>query len=394
MKILVCLIFSFAVMCVAEGGKNKQGNNQSAEQLSQPRQHVTARTTPTPTPKPTATPKPTNSGNSADANKKGGKNKGTPTITDDSTGTNHTSGTGKKNRTNKGKPVTTDTTATAAVTNNTPIPAASAPASTATPEPLKVSVTQLPTPTVAPVTTQTKPINITGQPQFSDSVIPNSNTTNPTQTGVSISGSNAVANQQPGSGPTGIQGQVVATQPTSSRAPTQLEVTTVGDASKGLDQIQKQPATYEITGFKPSTNGPSGSMEPIVVKHDAVGFDPIPSANPSSPFKNVTVTNPNPGPITFAGQHTDVHGSLGPPNSYQPVDTGGYLDMNALQHQFDMGPSAIGNVPYDWRTRNVTTTDNGENTAAPIYNFGENPTKDASLDWAKQWDPKRLGTDK
>jgi len=48
----------------------------------------------------------------------------------------------------------------------------------------------------------------------------------------------------------------------------------------------------------------------------------------------------------------------------------------------------------DWRTRNVTTTDNGENTAEPIYNWGD-PTKDSDpYNSMNQWYPQSSGTDK
>ena len=122
-------------------------------------------------------------------------------------------------------------------------------------------------------------------------VDPNANTNQPAQSAVSVSGSNSLTNQQTGNLQNTIQSQING--PTQTGAPVPLEVTTLGDASKGLDQIAKQSEYYEPVGFKPSTNGPAGSVEAIVVKHDAVGYDPIPSVNPSSPFKSVSVTNPN-----------------------------------------------------------------------------------------------------
>jgi hypothetical protein len=80
---------------------------------------------------------------------------------------------------------------------------------------------------------------------------------------------NANTNQPAQSGNTTVQSQIIAgtTAPTTLRTPIPLEVTTTGDASKGLDVAPQ---------------------------------DGVPIVNPSSPFKSVTVTNPN-EPWDYAG---------------------------------------------------------------------------------------------
>ena len=185
-----------------------------------------------------------------------------------------------------------------------------------TPDPyLKATVTQIPTPTAAP---NMRHIEMSAAPGTQINVDPNANQpTQPGQSAVSVNGSNAMTNQQTDPATNSSQSQLNITGPTQTRTPGQLQVT-------GGEQI----------GIVPPAN-----------------------------FKDVSVTNANPGPATFAGQHTDVHGSLGPPNTYQPIGTGGYLDTNALQKQLE-GPVKLDN-PTDWINR-TTTTDQGENTSAKM----------------------------
>ncbi len=182
---------------------------------------------------------------------------------------------------------------------------------------------------------------------------PNTNTNNPTQSVLSVT-------NQPT--PTNItQSQIVTGAPTSTqtRTPVPLVVTTLGDASKNLEinPIANMPEG-KIVGFNPNTH------DPIIVHNDAADLNnALLSVNPSSPFKAVTVTNPDAGAglITLPGQHTDVH-SLGPTNTYQPVDTGGYMDTNALDHQLYQPADPVGSGATN---RQLTQSDQGDNTADP-----------------------------
>ena len=66
-------------------------------------------------------------------------------------------------------------------------------------------------------------------------------------------------------------------------------------------------------------------MEPIIVTHDAVGYDPIPSANPSSAFNPVTATNPN--------EPSSVQNPLDATNQYNIYNSVFHVDPNAAVRQ-------------------------------------------------------------
>jgi len=142
---------------------------------------------------------------------------------------------------------------------------------TTTSTPLTVQVTQIPPPTAAPLTAVV-PVTTMSAPAIN--VAPNTNTNNPTQSALSVT------NQQPGTAPTGIQGQVVTGAPTSTQTRT--------------------PAPLSVTGG------------------EQIGVAP-----PSN-FTSVSVTNPNGTPPP----------SLVPTNSYRPYDTGGYMSLQNLTQQY------------------------------------------------------------
>jgi hypothetical protein len=163
-------------------------------------------------------------------------------------------------------------------------------------------------------------------------VDPNANTNQPAQSAVSVSGSNSVTNQQTGNLQNTIQSQINTTGPTQTGAPVPLGVTTLGDASKGLDQATplKGGDFTNYAGTTPSWRpGGTDPINPTTTHFDAEpGYDPIPSVNPSSPFKPVSVTNPN--------EPWDYNGWNGQ-SVQNPLDSQ-YNDNNQVMH---IDPSAL-----------------------------------------------------
>jgi len=166
--------------------------------------------------------------------------------------------------------------------------------------PFVVHVTQLPTPTAPPV--MGRSIDVSAQPGTQINVDPNATTNQSAQSALSASGSDSITNQQTGTVQNTTQGQLNITGPTQTR-PTQIEVTTVGDASKGLDQVSgNQAARDEIQYYNAdgTRNDPGLDTRDKVldtgnftlIHHDAVTGSYEPVFTQSSNFNPVSVTNP------------------------------------------------------------------------------------------------------
>ena len=326
MKMLVSLIFSIALACVATAGKHNQGGNgPSAGQFSQPRGNAMGNPTPTATPrptpktvttgKPTNTDKPTNTGKSANTAKSDiGKSAitGKSTITGEPT----TTGKHKETRVGKGKPVTTpvpsgNVTNTTTGKSGAPVqsPTPSVVVSTPTPtqklvlpadqlvvpntnqqtQQVVIPNTNQPTtqPSATPITVQQVAIPVINQPTQGFSVAPVTNQSTPQPSAVSVS----ITNQ-----PT--QGFDVVPNPNQSTQPNSAVSVTSGSSVTGqqtqTNTNQSQIATGvapSATPFRavaqPSVSGQVGSLQTV---------DPR-TGTSTSGFNPVTITNPNAKPV-------------------------------------------------------------------------------------------------